>query len=565
MASLYADQWGSELKIATTFSMTRSTTTPLRYALGMALFFIVINYPFVQALIKTLGGLALGTTWDAFILLLALYALLFQLFFLTAWKKVTKPFGYFLLLTAAPAASAVATLGIEFSPLIIRSVFRTDFVEASAFISGRSVVEFLLLGVLPCIILSRIEIQYPPARRFVIQKAVSLAATVVLAAALYFPNQLLFNGFNDNAGNYRLKSMIIPFNYLGALYGFLGEEMDSLRPTVRPSESARPAQPASAAPVVETKRPLPASGKRTVVIFVLGESARAKSFSLNGYARDTNPRLSRQGVISFTHVESCATATAQAVPCLFSSLGEKNFNYRRAAETDNLLDVAKKAGVQVTWYENGMGTQDVTRNITEVKLGSYYHAERDRILIDRLPTRAELVRSGKDQLIVLHQRGSHGPDYAQRYTAEFRKFTPDCGSSVLKSCSNDEVVNAYDNTILYTDANINDAIEYLKSLKGEFNTALLYVSDHGESTGEHGWYMHGLPKVIAPDEQTHVPFIVWISPGLQAAQRINLDCVRQHKNTPYSQDNLFHTTVGLLDIQTPVYDGAQDVLRACRR
>jgi lipid A ethanolaminephosphotransferase len=125
-------------------------------------------------------------------------------------------------------------------------------------------------------------------------------------------------------------------------------------------------------------------------------------------------------------------------------------------------------------------------------------------------------------------------------------------------------VNAYDNTILYTDANIDDAIQYLKSLQTEFNTALLYVSDHGESTGEHGWYMHGLPKVVAPDDQTHVPLIAWISPGLQAAQRLDLDCVRRHKDEPYSHDNMFHTTVGLLDIQTPQYDAARDVFRACR-
>src|SRR6476646_3747010 len=166
------------------------TTTPLRYALGMALLFILLNYPFVQALVKSLGGLTLGTVGDALLLLATLYVLLFQLFFLTAWKGITKPFGYFLLFTAAPAASAVATLGTEFSPLIIRSVFHTDFVEARAFVSGRWALEFLLLAVLPSIILSRVEVKFPPVRRLVIQKAVSVAATFVLAAALYFPNQL---------------------------------------------------------------------------------------------------------------------------------------------------------------------------------------------------------------------------------------------------------------------------------------------------------------------------------------------------------------------------------------
>jgi lipid A ethanolaminephosphotransferase len=211
-----------------------------------------------------------------------------------------------------------------------------------------------------------------------------------------------------------------------------------------------------------------------------------------------------------------------------------------------------------------MGTQSVTLSATVVKLGSYYHAERDRILIDSLPSEEELVRSDKDQLIILHQRGSHGPDYAERYTEEFRRFAPDCDSSVLKSCSPEAVVNAYDNTILYTDANIADAINYLKRLNDRFNTALLYVSDHGESTGEQGWYMHGLPKMIAPEDQIRVPLILWVSPGLEAAQNINIECARRRKDETYSHDNIFHTSVGLLEIETPAYKDALDVFHACR-
>jgi lipid A ethanolaminephosphotransferase len=340
----------------------------------------------------------------------------------------------------------------------------------------------------------------------------------------------------------------------------VGEEVRALRP-----RGGGKAGTNGRAHVGASRGPrLAGSGKRTLVIFVLGESARARSFSLNGYARETNPRLRQQDVVSFTRFDACATATAQAVPCVFASFGEKGFSYRRAEETDNLLDVAHTAGFQVTWYENGMGAQAVSRGVTEVKLGSYYRADPDRVLIDRLPARAELLATGKDQLIVLHQRGSHGPDYAQRYTQEARVFTPDCDSSVLKSCSREAVVNAYDNSIVYTDAILADAIEYLKALDGDFNTALLYTSDHGESTGEDGWYMHGLPKSIAPEDQIRVPFIAWLSPGLRAAEKLDLDCVRKLKDGQYSHDNVFHTTIGLLDVETSAYDGAQDVFGSCR-
>ena len=537
-------------------------TTPLRYALVMALFFLVApNFPFARALFASMGGLRLGNVGDALLVCAAVYALLFLVFYLTAWKGLTKAFGCFLLLTAAPASAAVLNLGTEFSPLIIRSVFSTDMVEARGVLSPGWFVHFLLLGVLPSVLLLRVTVEYPRPGRLVVHKALGVVATVLVAAALYFPNQLFFNSFADNATNHRLKAMVVPFNYLGALGEFLGEELASLRPrrgAGTAAASGRVHFDASRGPL------LAGSGKRTVVIFVLGESARARSFSLNGYARDTNPRLRRQGVVSFTRFYACATATAQAVPCIFSSFGGGGFSYRRAEETDNLLDVAKRAGYQVTWYENGMGAQAVSRGVTEVNLGSYYRADRDRILIDRLPARAELVRSGKDHLIVLHQRGSHGPDYAQRYTAEFRTFTPDCDSSVLKSCTHEAVVNAYDNSILYTDANLDDAIEYLKALGADFNTALLYTSDHGESTGEDGWYMHGLPKAVAPEDQTHVPLIAWFSPGLRAAEKLDVDCVSRLRDRPYSHDNVFHSMIGLLDIGTSAYDGAKDVFRSCR-
>jgi len=534
---------------------------PLPYALVMALFFLVaFNVPFARALLASMGGLGRGSVGDALLVFAALYALLFLVFFLTAWKGLTKAVGCFLLLTSALASSAVQSLGTEFSPLIIRSVFRTDLVEASSVLSLGWLAQLLLLGVLPSVLLCRVALTYPPLGRLVAHKALAVAATVLAAAALYFPNQLFFNAFADNATNHRLKSMVVPFNYLGALAGFLGEELEGLRPRGEGTAGA-----AGRAHLEASRgRLLAGPGKRTVVVFVLGESARARSFSLNGYQRVTNPRLSRQGVVSFSRVTACATATAQAVPCLFSSFGERGFSYRRAEETDNLLDVAQRAGYQVSWYENGMGAQAVTRGVTEVNLGSYYRADRDRILIDRLPTRAALLETGKDQLIVLHQRGSHGPDYAQRYTPDFRVFAPDCDSSVLKSCSHEAVVNAYDNSILYTDANLDDAIEWLKQLGPDVNTALLYTSDHGESTGEDGWYMHGLPKAIAPDDQVRVPFIAWFSPGLQAAEQLDVECVRRLRDAAASHDNLFHTTLGLLDVESPAYDGAQDLFRACR-
>ena len=536
--------------------------TPLRYALVLALYFAAaLNYPFVRALRTSMGGPGRGSLGDLVLILSALLVLLFLLFYLTAWRGVTKPVAYFLLLTAAPASCAVQYLGTHFTPLIIRSVVSTDLVEVGGLLSPVVIAQVLLLGVAPCLVLHRVELVYPPLGRLLAQKGLALAATVVLAAALYLPNQLFFNAFADNAANHRLKSMAIPFNYLGALGEYLGQELGSRRAAASTGAAGPDARVRLDA---EPGGVLRRAGRRTVVIFVLGESARARSFSLNGYARETNPRLRRQQVVSFTRFNACATATAEALPCLFSSFGERDFSFRRAEQTENLLDVAQRAGYQVTWFENGMGTQSVTRGVGEVNLGTYYEAARDRVLIDRLPGREALAAAGRDQFIVLHQRGSHGPDYAQRYTAEYRVFTPDCDSSVLSSCSHEAVVNAYDNSIIYTDANLDDAIEYLKGLGDGFDTALLYVSDHGESTGEDGWYMHGLPKALAPDDQVRVPFIAWFSRGLQAALRLDVACVQGRKDEPFSQDNVFHSTVGLLDIRSTAYQKGLDIFEPCR-
>jgi lipid A ethanolaminephosphotransferase len=271
---------------------TKWTTSPFVYSIGMALVFLGLNYPFIGALIDSAGGLTRTSARDAFTLLFALYALLFLLFILTAWKWVTKPFGYFLLLSAAPAAGAIAHYGTEFSPLMIRSVFSTDLVEATGFFSIRFVIEYLLLAVVPCLLLSQVRIEYPPIRRLLLQKGIAFGAVLLIAIALYLPNQLFFNAFADNAANYRLKKMILPFNYLGSLGGFLREELESLQPA-EPRATGDAAATNSPDAVAEYTRTPSASGKRTVLIFVLGESARARSLSLNGYPRETTPRLSR--------------------------------------------------------------------------------------------------------------------------------------------------------------------------------------------------------------------------------------------------------------------------------
>jgi lipid A ethanolaminephosphotransferase len=166
-----------------------------------------------------------------------------------------------------------------------------------------------------------------------------------------------------------------------------------------------------------------------------------------------------------------------------------------------------------------------------------------------------------DILIVLHQMGSHGPAYFKRYPAEFRAFTPTCETNQLDSCTQEEISNTYDNTILYTDYFLSRVIDLLRANDGGFETALLYVSDHGESLGESGVYLHGLPYLIAPDAQIRVPLVAWFGRNYDDVDRAAL---RQLRDRPLSHDNIFHTMLGLFEAGSEVYDPKQDLLQLAR-
>jgi lipid A ethanolaminephosphotransferase len=166
-----------------------------------------------------------------------------------------------------------------------------------------------------------------------------------------------------------------------------------------------------------------------------------------------------------------------------------------------------------------------------------------------------------DILIVLHQMGSHGPAYYKRYPEAFRVFTPTCESSQLDECSQEEISNAYDNTIVYTDHFLAEVISLLKNNDEHFETAMFYASDHGESLGEGGVYLHGMPYWIAPGSQTAVSMILWFGPNFDD---VDAEDVRAVIDTPLTHDNIFHTLLGLFEIHSQVYQEDKDVLHMAR-
>jgi lipid A ethanolaminephosphotransferase len=300
---------------------------------------------------------------------------------------------------------------------------------------------------------------------------------------------------------------------------------------------------------------------------------RAANFSLNGYARNTNPTLSRQvGLLNFPHMQSCGTATAVSVPCVFSVLGREDYSDAKAYGQEGLLDVLTHAGYEVLWRDNNSGCKGTCARVSFEDLSQPQGGNRwcvdgecyDERLLERLP---EIIHAARqDMVIVLHQKGSHGPAYFKRYPAAFGRFGPVCRSNDLDDCSRESIVAAYDNSILYTDHFLNQAIELLKASEAHdgINAALMYFSDHGESLGEHNMYLHGAPYMISPAEQREVPFMLWLSDGFRERFQIEQRCLAARTGQHLTHDNVFHSVLGMLNVNTAVYNPRLDLFGPCR-
>jgi len=300
---------------------------------------------------------------------------------------------------------------------------------------------------------------------------------------------------------------------------------------------------------------------RELMILVVGETARSDHFSLNGYQRETNPLLQKRDVVSFSNVNSCGTSTAVSVPCMFSSKGRQNFKGNEFTSEDNLLDILKRSGVSILWRDNNSSSKGVAdrveyQDFTSSDSNPLCDTEcRDEGMLADLDAFVESHPDG-DILIVLHQMGSHGPAYNERVPDEFKRFAPVCESKQLDQCSEEQIINSYDNTILYTDYVLDKAISVLKKYDDQFETVFMYVGDHGESLGEKGVYLHGLPYFLAPDAQKTVPLIIWFG-----AQQHDLDIERlaRMRDGAISHDYVFHTILGIFEVESEVRDPSMDL------
>jgi len=312
-----------------------------------------------------------------------------------------------------------------------------------------------------------------------------------------------------------------------------------------------------------------------VLVLVVGETARAANWQLNGYPRPTTPELAKLPVINFPDVTSCGTNTETSLPCMFAPVGRRNYDEARIRGSESLLHLLVHAGVSVHWRDNQSGCKGVCAGLPQDEVVSLNPAGLcsdgrclDEGLLLGLNERLEATRTvtGRPptQVLVLHMLGSHGPAYFRRYPPAFAHFAPACEKDDLQKCTRDEIVNAYDNSLRYTDHVLGSLIATLQRNEADVDSALIYVSDHGESLGERNLYLHGLPWFIAPKEQTHVPMVMWLSSGMARASAVDTACLRRRAAAPASHDHLFHTVLGLLDVKTAVYEPDWDLVGGCR-
>lgn len=476
-----------------------------------------------------------------------------------AWRWTLKPVVTLFLLSAAFGAHFMMTYGVVIDKTMITNMLQTDIRETRDLLSWNLLATVVVMAVAPGVWLWRQKIRSETVIRRTLSNAVTLTASFVILVLVVMA---FFQSIASVMRNHpHVRYLINPLNSFYAIGAVAARPFQRNESIVLPlGEDAK----LGAGYAGQAKPPL--------LLLVLGETARSGNFSINGYSRPTTPRLAKENIASQRNAWSCGTSTAASVPCMFSSFGRDAYD-SRPANYEGLLDVLQHAGLAVLWLDNQSGCKSVCDRVPNVDTSNLKlpdlcpHNECfDEVMLRDLDKRIAALpagRTAKGVVIVMHQMGGHGPAYSQRSPRELKKFLPECTDTSLQNCGHDELINAYDNSIVYTDDLLASAIEWLKKQEQHSAPAMLYVADHGESLGENNLYLHGMPYGVAPDVQKHVPWITWLSPGFEQRSKITTACLKQGLEERVSHDNYFHSVLGLMNVQTTAYKPALDLYAAC--
>ena len=521
---------------------------------------LVYNQPFwqeIKTIVQPHGFASYAFIGSIFLLLVLIINLLLTIF---CYKYSYKLIYLIVFLGSSAGLYFIGQYNVIVNADMVQNVFETNSTEAFDFVNLKLFWHVLLLGIIPLVVVFRLSLKFYSFKKMLLTKLSIIAISAVCIAGLLFAS---YPNYASIARNHRhISHKILPTSYIFATLSYLKQRFKQHNVPLKmiAKDAKRNAQWSNI-------------NHKTVLILILGETARADHFTTNGYKVATTPNLQKrvqQGdVINYPQVSSCGTSTAVSLPCMFSHLVRENYDKSEAKANENILDFIKTAGIDVQWRDNNTGCKGLCARVESMDLSrekdaQFCNSEEcfDEILLKGLAQ--QINANPNNQVIVLHQKGSHGPAYYLRYPKRFKKFTPTCDSNALQSCSQQQVINAYDNTILYTDYFIEQTLKLLQNLPANTNTAMYYISDHGESLGENNIYLHGTPYFMAPDAQTHVPMVLWLSENILQAFNIDKTCLQQHNKQALSHDNYFHSILGLLGIETAYYQKDLDIFAQCR-
>jgi len=466
---------------------------------------------------------------------------LFIIFTILLSNKFAKLISIFLFMFNALAFYFMYAYNISVDKIMIMNILQTDYAEASALFNFKILYFTILLGVIPSLLIASIKINRCKFKQILRSILISIMITTAICGISYRSADAFLHRFKY------LQGYLPPINYIAGISEVLVKLLTPHPPLQKITQDISPVQ---------------VNQKPNLIIFVLGETSRAANFSLNGYHRPTNAPLIPylDELIYFPDVKTCGTSTAVSVPCLFSAQNRQNYIIGSEVYTENVLDIFKKAGYKILWIDNDGGCKNVCNRV-------YYEQPCDRktclddILLNNLKTK--IAKNQGNQLIVLHTRGSHGPMYHKQYDETSNIYQPICTKNELWNCTNEELINVYDNTIIYVSKFLAKTIDILKSLQHTHNTAMFYTADHGESLGENNIYLHSAEYDTAPSYQTEVPMIVWLPQN--NSYNLQHSCLQNKTSEKHSHDNVFHSLLGLGGIPSQYYQPSLDIFANCNK
>ena len=491
---------------------------------------LLYNIPFFQFVINNSHAGTVGVVWLTVSLVIIMLAVNFMMTYLVMFclRMVGRIVLAVLSVVNATAVYFILTYNVFIDATTIENVFNTRYSEASGFFSWSLWLFILVFGVLPALFCLLQPVAIGKARKLGVYCGCSLA--VILVTGLLNIKQTLFISQHDT----ELGGLLQPWSYIANTYRIISFSQDEQAEEIKLPDGRI------------------TDDEKAVVVLVIGESARKANFQLYGYQRDTNPLLSKQQELKVYQANSCATYTTAGAKAILEP--------KDCDELYELLpNYAFRTGVDVSWrtYNWGEPPIHIDEYLTDQELAKMYpdtDARYDGILYAGLRERIESSKKNK-VLIILHTSTSHGPQYANKYPKEFEVYKP-----VAKNVEEGEknvgmLVNAYDNTIRYTDFLLDSLINTLRTMT-DWKGAMIFISDHGESLGENKMFMHGLPMRLAPKEQYEIPFLVWTSEGFRT-YKDNLPAVLE-------QHYIFHSVLNLLSIQSPAYNEEYDIFEALK-